>query len=332
MLLQILKKCTEYEAKYVQLSEKFHKATNALEKAKNSLATRATLSKKLKRRDTKVNVMKEKLAQQNKQHIATEKRLRTELNEAKGKVNELEQACGEAQATLEQTQADKRSLQKKACHLKKRSERSTEKKDRLKEELESEIFDLELKVKMAQARIGDLEQLNVLLESDVVKTFEDGKYCDEVRECIMSLITEHNVSLHKVNDVVRVLLQKPTGKLPDCLPSMGVLSRLLVEAKVIAQKQIADEMMKGARPEAGIGNTLHYDATTKFHKHYQSFQVTTVGGKTLSIGMEEVGAGNAEAQLNALKHKLDELSSAVQDVELNPDTFAHLVTSIQYII
>jgi hypothetical protein len=56
----------------------------------------------------------------------------------------------------------------------------------------------------------------------------------------MSLVTECNVSLNKVNSVISTVLHKLSGVLPDRLPSMAVKSRLLIEAKAVAQQQIVD--------------------------------------------------------------------------------------------
>ena len=55
---------------------------------------------------------------------------------------------------------------------------------------------------MNNNKISELEQLNILLESDQVLTFENGRYINEVRECIMALLTKCNVSMNKVNNVI----------------------------------------------------------------------------------------------------------------------------------
>jgi hypothetical protein len=54
------------------------------------------------------------------------------------------------------------------------------------------------------------------------------------------LVTECNVSLNKVNSVISTVLHKLSGILPDRLPSMAVKSRLLIEAKAVAQQHIGD--------------------------------------------------------------------------------------------
>jgi hypothetical protein len=56
--------------------------------------------------------------------------------------------------------------------------------------------------------------------------------------------------------------------------SFSKYARLLLEAKSVAQQQIVDSMLKDYDPTTMTGNTLHSDATSKFFKHYESFQVT----------------------------------------------------------
>ena len=118
----------------------------------------------------------------------------------------------------------------------------------------------------------------------------------------MSLATECNVSINKVNNVIKTVLHKLTGKLPERLPNMAVKSRLLIEAKAAAQQQIVEAMLKDSDPSKLIGNTLHSDATSKLFKHYQSFQITLPTGKSMSIAMSEVGSGDADSILQILNY------------------------------
>ena len=50
---------------------------------------------------------------------------------------------------------------------------------------EEEIATLKEQVHMNNNKISELEQLNIVLESDQVLTFENGRYINEVRACIM---------------------------------------------------------------------------------------------------------------------------------------------------
>ena len=142
----------------------------------------------------------------------------------------------------------------------------------------------------------------------------------------MSLATECNVkSINKVNNVIKTVLHKLTGKLPEKLPSMAVKSRLLIEAKAAAQQQIVEAMLKDSDPSKLIGNTLHSDATSKLFKHYQSFQITLPTGKSMS----EVGSGDADSILQSFKLLITDLAETCTKHEIHRDAkVAKLITSI----
>lgn len=78
----------------------------------------------------------------------------------------------------------------------------------------------------------------------MTKLFENGRYCDEVRETIMELLSL-NVSMNKVNEVIHTVIQKLTKKSVGRLPSNAVKSRLLLEARHLAHVQVAEVMLEG---------------------------------------------------------------------------------------
>ena len=175
-----------------------------------------------------------------------------------------------------------------------------------------------------------MEQLTCLLEDDTITTFENGKL-DEVREVIMDLLAM-NVSMSKANEVIRTVLQKLAGKSISRLPSKAVHSRLLVEAKHLADVQLGRAMLEEADPSQVIGNTLHGDGTTKYHRHYQDFTVTTPSCLTYSMGLLELGKSDTEAIMDAFKHRVKEIAQALSwgDEKASVENkVAELVTSIK---
>ena len=111
-----------------------------------------------------------------------------------------------------------------------------------------------------------------MIKDENITTFEKGKYVDEVQEVIMDLLAM-NVSMSKVNEVIRTVLQKLGRKSISRLPSKAVHSHLPVEAKHPADVQLGRAMLEEADPSRVIGNTLQGDGTTKYHRHYQDFEV-----------------------------------------------------------
>ncbi|CAG2230236.1 unnamed protein product [Mytilus edulis] len=73
------------------------------------------------------------------------------------------------------------------------------------------------------------------------------------------------------------------------------------------------------------GNCLHQDATSKHHKHFQSFQITTPDKKTFSLGLNEVGSGDAASIMSSFKNIISDLGQAAQN---EPEIVSRLTCSI----
>ena len=85
------------------------------------------------------------------------------------------------------------------------------------------------------------------MEDDVISTFENGKYTDEIREAIMELL-QMNVSMTKVKNVIRTVLKKLAGKDIGRLPSIGKISAISLEARHLANIEVA-ESLRCCQPE-----------------------------------------------------------------------------------
>ena len=143
-----------------------------------------------------------------------------------------------------------------------------------------------------------------------------------------------NVSMSKVNEVILTVLKKLAGKSFSRLPSKAVHSRLLVEAKHLADIQLGRAMREEADPTQVVGNTLHGDGTTKYHRHYQDFKITTPSCQTYSMGLLELGKSDTETTMDSFKYRVEEIAQALSsggDVSVE-DKVAELVTSIKSIM
>lgn len=98
----------------------------------------------------------------------------------------------------------------------------------------------------------------------------------------------------------------------------------MLEAKRVAQRQVAEAMLSSQ--ETSSGNTLHQDGTSKFHRHFQSFQITTSEGITLSAGLSEVARGDAATLFEEFESVISELASSIQGD--HQTTIAQLVVSL----
>ena len=234
------------------------------------------LQEQFNEQSEKLNEIQEKLASYTPRNVnKRQKRAHSKINDLKSRISELEvekcsisielsgvkERCEQAKSEVEQLKQQKIGLQKKVSHIKKQKSTQANEIDLLKEHNAA----IESCAKELKEKNKELEQLTCLLEDETISTFEDGKCVDEVREVIMDLLAM-NVSMGKVNEVIRTVLKKLTWKRLSRLPSKAVHSRIFVEAKHLADVQLGRAMLEEADPSQVVGNTLHRDGTTTFNE------------------------------------------------------------------
>lgn len=74
-----------------------------------------------------------------------------------------------------------------------------------------------------------------------IKTFEGGKYTDDIRTCIYELLSL-NVGTHNVASIIKCVLKDLAHKSVDRLPSYGLTCQMLVECLTIAQAQLGEKL------------------------------------------------------------------------------------------
>ena len=115
-----------------------------------------------------------------------------------------------------------------------------------------------------------LEQLVDILKDPVnSNTFQEEKYTNDVRECVMALLSL-KVSIDKVDQVTKVVLNKLEKQDIGRLPSAGVEARLMQEALFLGQIKVSEGMLEDVSGDSG--NCLHVDGTSKYNRHFQNFQ------------------------------------------------------------
>ena len=239
------------------------------------------LNKKLKYGDSKL----EKVSRTN---VEYDRKMEDIIN----KVKVLKLKLANNDVKFSDLSKEKHMLQKKVIYFSGQLMESKQLQTEYREKdiviIENELKELTAKTESLNRENGELEKLVTLLQDDEVVTFQDGKYCD-VREVVMKLLSL-NVGVNKVDDVIKVVLRKLAKKEVTRLPSTGTKCRLMQEALLVAQLQVAEAMTEG---EHLLGNCLHGDGTSKYSRHYQNFQVTTSSGRTLSFGFAEIAGGDA---------------------------------------
>ena len=145
---------------------------------------------------------------------------------------------------------------------------------------------LESKIEQLKGEKIDLLHINAeykdtikeLQSSNKKLTFyEKGKYTDDIRMCIMELLS-HNVGILNVVPVIQSVLHM-AGLEYDRLPKHTAINEMIVESRSLAQMQVAETLLQA--PNA----TLHTDGTSKFGHKYMSYQVSTTEG-SLTLGIQ----------------------------------------------
>ncbi|XP_077987620.1 uncharacterized protein LOC144442217 [Glandiceps talaboti] len=303
------------------LRKRYQHQSELLENLKTKLNNNnaRNLNKKLKRREHTIV----KLTEANKEKEEDIDKMKTAASEEAKETECIKHALAEKTKEIETLQkaadelrTDKLRLQKRLSYYRNKDRKT--KIDTVTADLHQHIFQL-------QKDNTELQHLVDLLENDEIETFYEGKYRDEVREVVMDLLSL-NVSMNSVNKVIRTVLKKLANKDVSRLPSNALKTTLLVEAKHLAFVQASDAL------KSNPDNCLHQDATSKFHRHYQGFQVTLSSGKTFTLGLQETSGGTTADVLQAFTDIIDDMADVItSDTEGNAKELqvAQLITSLR---
>ena len=90
----------------------------------------------------------------------------------------------------------------------------------------------------ANAELKEVKQLQLRK----LTTFEGGKYSDELRMCVMELLS-HNVAILRVVPVIQSVL-KLAGVTCNRLPKHTAINDMLIEVRALSQMQLAEVLHK----------------------------------------------------------------------------------------
>ncbi|XP_047126660.1 uncharacterized protein LOC100206568 [Hydra vulgaris] len=322
--LEFIRQSKQCKALYTTTNERL----SALEKKfttlklKNKTNRIRNLNKKILYRDIKLEKQEKEIDALKAQFVSQSQTLNKEFND----LNQMLESSNTKDDILSQ---EKRNLQKKLCRLKNNLNKTKESISASSIEdltfLQSEVKELGAKVESLNKENIYLNGLLKLLEDEEIVTFERGGYSNDIREVIMELLSL-NVSMNKVNDVIKIVLKKLAKKTVSKLPSVDTISRFMSAALILAQIQVSEEMLDNV--EKDTGNCLHGDGTTKYYRHYQNFQLTSKSGKMLSFGLSELASGDAGSTLSSLTETLDDICDVLDTKDKEKD-FAKLICSFK---
>ncbi|XP_065659664.1 structural maintenance of chromosomes protein 2-like isoform X1 [Hydra vulgaris] len=196
--LNFIKKC------YCEKEDKLNNIENKLEllKSKKESFNVRNLNKKIKYRDTQLEIKKNKINLLKNE----EKKIILQL---KNKITDINSILQNSDINISELKNEKIKLQKKVSNLKVILQNKTNyiNDNNMKDviSLEKEVVSLYSKTNILKEENLELQKLVSLLDDDEVITFEDGRYSDDIRETIMKLLSM-NVSMNSVNEVIKVVL------------------------------------------------------------------------------------------------------------------------------
>ncbi len=293
----------EWERKYSIESEKVSSLAVQLQEARQKVSRYCprNVNKRERRSKDKIDNLEQNLKEQESQ-----------LQDEKAKSEAM-------QIELNELKENARKLSADITNLKKQKTRAENKINTVNQSNSADMDVLQAKLNSYNERIEELEYINSILDSD--------EFSSQIRECVMTLSGQHGVSLKNMNNVIKTVLSNLSGKLATKLPSHGTLCRIMHEAKFVANRQVADEMLRATDLVNRESCTLHNDGTTKHHREFESYQTTLPDGRTLSMGLKEVSSQSAEKNFESFKDVMKNLTSAM---ELgNQKIQAQLITSLQ---
>ena len=296
--------CQKFKTEMTELQTQFDDVQNQLTKVELKL-NRAKNIKKDKKFKA-VETQKEKVKEKSNELSKTKK----SLSDTSKLLDNANQELRDKETEISKLKTEKAKLQRKIHNQNKSMTKSKESFEKLRENIEDEKSELKLRQKELDLKEKELSYLETVLNDEKIQTFEDGKYLDHVRLTVMELLSM-NVSVNKVNDVIRTVINRLTNKKIDRLPSKGLRCQLLIEARHLADIQVGKAMLEGLDMSTILGNTLHGDGTTKYHRHFQNFQITTSDGESLTAGLIEIVGQDAQTLLECWQERVQEIGLAI---------------------
>ena len=160
----------------------------------------------------------------------------------------------------------------------------------------------------------------------LIKAKENGHYNDTVRATYQDLVMM-GVGINNFEKVVRTILTNFTNMIIECLSKATFPRLMYTESTRLSQLQVAESSLKDYDSSC---RTLHTDGTSKFGKHYETYDVVTDQGQTSITGIREVSSDDTETQLNVCLDILSEIEESLQDTEKNVSN--KIISSIKNIM
>ena len=220
---------------------------------------------------------------------------------------------------LENAYKDKTKLSKSNSYFLKKINKVTEENTAInKNVVEPQLQELHDYIAFLENHEGVLEEKVAELSSKKLSFFENSKYSNKIRSVYEDL-TCFGVSSRNVEKVVRIVLEKLAGITCDQLPKATFSKGMLYEARALAQYQVASELNC-----SDADFCLQSDGTSKKGHSYMTYDVSKKSGEVFVMGLQEVGSGDAQAQLELLKEVVGDISDTLGKSNFSDNFFASI--------
>ena len=156
------------------------------------------------------------------------------------------------------------------------------------------------------------------LSSQKLSFFQNKKYTNKIRSVYEDPLC-FGVSSRNVEKVVRIVLEKLAGITCDWLPKATFSKDMLYEAWALAQFQVASELNC-----SDADFYLQSDVRSKKGHSYMTYDASKKSGEVFVLGLQEVGSGDAQAQLDLLKEVVGDISDASSKSNFSDTFFASI--------
>ena len=201
--------------------------------------------------------------------------------------------------------SDKRKLQKGKSYYRSRTEKLLARKN---------SFDFDTQIQQLRDEIRCLEQEKASMEEELQSFIEnelpplkniDGSYKNNVRACFQDLVLS-GVGIKETKNVIKsVLLNLANINVENNdLPGATFARSQYAEARLIAMIQLGTTLERDFEKS---DCTLQSDGTSKFGKHYGTYDISCKSGENMVLGLRGMACGDAETQLSVFKEIIDEI-------------------------
>ena len=296
----------------------FLQFSNVLSQLQTSKTKTQNLKKTIRRRDEQISSLSD--TNDNLQKELADVLNTSEIVDIEN--DSLNKRLDDVSKLLDKSLKDTSRNQKMKWYYKQLAKTKNDKFDILESSYETRIVELKDQLKLLEFEKNEIEEkLETFLSDHKIQTFQNGRYIDDVRACYQDLVLM-GVGTNNVERVVRTVLKNFTKLDVESLPKATFSRLMFLEARRISQIHVAEcltDNFDSAR------NTLHTDGTSKFGKHYGTYDIVTDEGNVFLAGIREVAGGDTETQLQVLKDLLNE----IDDSSKINDASNKIVTSIK---